>query len=87
MDQELIERCERDEKLARDMIEVGKAYIKYPDLPPRHPNRAKIHVRGIVDDDIVVYRRWSQAKRRWYYATEHMMILGMMIDNGQLKRA
>ncbi len=70
----------------RKFIKVGKSYIIYPDLPARHPNRRKIHVRGIVDDGIVVYRAWHTRHRCWCYNTEPFFYYGMLLESGSIKR-
>jgi hypothetical protein len=36
-----------------------------------HPSRHELHhVRAIVDDDVVVLRRWIKTKNRWHYWIE-----------------
>jgi hypothetical protein len=61
-----------DEKGSSDkvIVEVGKSYrLNYG---KGNPNNQTIHVRGIVDDDIVVYRVWRRRWQSWHYVTEPM---------------
>jgi hypothetical protein len=30
----------------------------------------KIHVRGIIDEDVVVYKYWSKVNKKWYYKAD-----------------
>lgn len=82
----LIEAEETTEK-ARAFIKVGKSYVKYPTLPPNSPNRQKIHIRGIIDQNHVVYRVWLRRKRYWYYQVEHFHMFGLMMENGSLVKS
>jgi hypothetical protein len=77
---------EKEIEAARKFIVVGKSYTLNHTLPAYHPNRKKIHVRAIVDDDVVVYRSWSKRKQGWRYSTEILFYYALMMEGKRIKR-
>lgn len=66
-------------------IEVGKSYrINYG---VGNINNKLIHVRGIVDGDIVVYREWWKSKKYWRYFVNDMLYFDMLFWDGIMKEA
>ena len=44
------------------------------------------HVRGIVDDDMIVIRTWVKHKARWSYECHHRDYYELLWERGYLKR-
>lgn len=48
-------------------------------------NNATLHIRAIVDSDIVVYRVWVGRKQVWSYRVETLQDLYYMWERGTLR--
>ncbi len=68
------------EKTARETLEVGQLWVKYPELPERHPNRKTLEIRGFVDDQ-VVYRYWLRTKGYFGYGMESLLSFGFDLED------
>ena len=55
-------------------INIGDAF--------KDPGIGKIHVRGFVDEHIVVYRYWRRRKQYWQYMTIPDWVVTMYVDAG-----
>lgn len=71
-------RAEREMKEARERLEVGQLWIKYPQLEPGHPNRVVFEVRGFVDNQ-VIYRIWLKHKQYFYYTLDSLYMFALNI--------
>jgi hypothetical protein len=49
-----------------------------------HPNNQAIEIRAIIDDDQVVYRKWSYAWKCWIYKVEPMVCMNVYLTMGHL---
>lgn len=49
-------------------------------------NNKLIHIRAIIDDNQVVFRRWSYTKRRWIYLIQDMIWFDMLANDGFMKK-
>ena len=45
------------------------------------------HIRGIVDDDQIVYRVWSKRKQTWRYHVEWIYAFHLLFKDGHLSKA
>lgn len=52
---------------------------------PGNLNNKTIHIRALIDEEWIVYRKWSKRKQRWLYFIEHIYLLEMYIENGYMK--
>ncbi len=68
------------EKTARETLEVGQLWVKYPELPERHPNRKILEIRGFVDDQ-VVYRYWLRSRGYFGYGMEALISFGFDLED------
>lgn len=66
-----------------DMLVPG-AVIKL-DYGENNPNNKTMHVRAIVDDDMIVYRVWSQSKQIWRYHVEGVYFFTLGYSKDYLK--
>lgn len=48
-------------------------------------NNKIVHVRAIVDEDIVVMMEWQKRRKRWHYAAETMIWYQLLIEKGRLR--
>ena len=78
---------EQEIEVARKFIEVGKSYVLNYTLPASHPSRKKIHIRAIVDNDVIVFRAWSRRKRCWYYGNEILFYYALMMECKRIRKA
>lgn len=37
-----------------------------------NPSNSLAHIRAIVDDEWIVWRKWAKSKRRWIYLVDHI---------------
>ena len=56
---------------ADDTPIVGKSYRLF--YNEGNHNNKKMHIRAIVDGDIIVYRYWRYGKQRWQYIVDDMI--------------
>jgi hypothetical protein len=49
-------------------------------------NNKTIHIRDVVDDDMVVYRFWSRPKKRWRYDIDSMYYFKLLFDKNVLSK-
>ena len=48
---------------------------------------AKIyHVRAVIDDDQIVYKRWNPNKQRWVYLVEWLYIFLLYYQDENIER-
>ncbi len=69
-----------------DLLQPGNVVrVCFRDVGGR-PNRnnAVLHVRAIVDEDIIVTREWSKGRRSWVYVAEHWEYYQLLLRDGAL---
>lgn len=49
-----------------------------------NPNNKIIHVRGVVDNDKVVFCYWLKHKQYWFYKVEDMYLFELWREEGHL---
>lgn len=49
-----------------------------------NPNNELCHVAGVVDNDMIVTKRWSKTKKRWRYAIDHIRWFRLLEKSGCL---
>lgn len=65
-------------------LKPGKSFrIRYDNK--NNVNNRVIHIRAIVDDEMIVFRQWSRRRQRWIYAIEHLYYFEL-INTGVLQR-
>lgn len=50
-----------------------------------HPNTHLLHIRGIVDDEMVVFREWSSSQKCWFYSVEALRYFTQSNEGGHLR--
>lgn len=55
------------------------------DYGPNNINNETIHIRAVVDEKFVVFRRWNKRKQQWNYAVEHMLYFQMLLQDEAIK--
>jgi len=63
-------------------IQNGKSYRIF--FSEGNLNNGCIHVRGIIDNDIIIYRDWSKRKQRWCYRADDSGLLEKYFKEGYL---
>jgi hypothetical protein len=56
------------------------------DFGPNNLNNELLHIRAIVDDNVVVYRTWLRHKRRWRYSAKYFQEFEWLMERGVMKR-
>jgi hypothetical protein len=63
-------------------IKPGK--VVYKQYYPGNRNNLRMHIRAVVDDEMVVYCFWVPGKHRWGYHITYRIDFVLMIENGSL---
>jgi len=50
-------------------IKIGDKYKIFFD--ENNVNNEIIHIVGIIDNDMIVYKHYGEHKKRWFYKIEH----------------
>jgi hypothetical protein len=66
-------------------LQPGRMLRRY--FNPGNINNGTVHVRAIVDGDIVVTREWSRTKQSWRYQTHDRDWYRILREAGQLTAA
>ena len=69
----------------RQLLQKGRKLKIY--WGEKNMNNKTIHIRAIVDDDIVVYKFWLKRKKYWTYKTDNFYYFGLLYKDGILKVA
>lgn len=65
-----------------EMLQPGQK-VKVSYNPGNIHNQVR-HIRGIIDDDYVVYRVWSKKRRDWSYHIKHRYDFELKYEDGRL---
>lgn len=60
----------------------GKSFCVFYDAG--NPNNCIAHIRAIVDDDWIVWRRWIKTKRAWAYRVDYIYFFWLLNQDGHL---
>jgi len=72
------------DKTTMNVVEVGQKYRLF--WNKNNINNATIHVRAIVDEYTVVYKKWLRHKNRWCYVVDDISYLSILKEQGVLKQ-
>ena len=69
-------------KIPEDLI-PGKSFKIY--YGESHISNHIVHIRAIVDDEIVVFKWWHRGTQRWIYATQSLYYFKALSESGHLQ--
>ncbi len=72
------------EKTTASVVEVGKKYRLF--WNDNNLNNKTIHIRAIVDEYGVVYKKWSRYKARGVYAIDDISYFSTLKEQGVMKQ-